>query len=727
MRYIEYPSIDCLHDVFSIHVISSDYHGEGVFTLNITQNGMDLLEQSCADKQNDILYSGPMVWIGIYIAMASAFCVLAMVADFEMPGDVDQGAKIGSMAFMCIMMANLMPSLASMDNKTLLANIIGLAILIITIIINICIEINTLVIANSYFFVRPREINPMTFKICAYGYIGLMLLLLVILISSAIAIPASKQILEFKYQATSKPTSNDQHIGKTTVKKLEQYVKRFWIMAESGSPQFVMASNPLSNASGIICVITLVTHLVIVLNIYLSYHYYGLYSEGKSVYKWSTLAIYITQSIGVVVGSIAPIFRCFTVLRFKFLIGNHLVVFKVEKYWTQMLCGWKESRLPFLSSALRSRAFVNSLKNLFLSLLIGFQNVVVVSCKVIGLIRIVLITIVVWCSYGWNSLKALLFTTPTTSSSDDTNEDLRIYVLQIEDEMEFAEMAVKGISNSMNRLMKKVKKEQHNDLLELLGKSTGFEGVEKFDNDQVESLLSTEPVNSWSLSVVTLTCMAVALPNNRTDKVKRLLKGVGDGISYTHVVEESLNTASEHVKVRKATMNLWHEVEDNYKWLGNALDGNAYKGKTSAEVLKWFVDKARKMVIEIKESANGELVESFPNKLIVANSMYRIAESLLLNHPNIEALTKKQLFELLSCMISDILSAAFTNIPQAIVTKCHESVIEKREASVHAAAKLLGRTTEIIRELETCTLPSMDSDKMAFIDEWRIHLKQSIP
>ncbi|KAL6573561.1 hypothetical protein OROHE_002023 [Orobanche hederae] len=688
-----------------------------------------------------------MVWIGIYIAIASAFCILAMVAalfhgfrnrklwfpcryfslnaasitviavamklpvdlNTSMPGDVDQAAKIGSMAFMCIMMANLMPSLASRDNNTLLANVIGLAILVITMIVNIFIQMNTLVIATWFFDLGTSNINLFGFNIWAYVY--MMLLLLVILISSAIAIPASKQILEFKYQAASKPTSTNQHIRKAKVKELETYVRRFWIMAERGSPQFVMASNLLSNASGIICLITLVAHLLIMLNTYISHLHYRP-GKWQSTYKWSIPVIFITQSIGVVVGCIAPIFRCFTVLRFKFLIGNHLVVFKVEKYWTQMFCGWKESRLPFLSSSQRSRAFVHTLKNLFLSLLIGFQNVVVVSCKVIGLIRIVLLIIAMCCSYCWKSLKALLYTTPTTltSSSDDANEDLRKYVLKIQDEMEFAETVVKGISNSMNRLMKKVKKEQHNNLLELLAKSSGFEGVEKFDNDQVHSLLSTEPVNSWSLSVVTLTCIAVALPNICKDKVKRLLKGVGDGISYTRIVEESLNTASEHVK-----------------WLGNTLEGNAYKGETSAEVLKWFVNKAREMVIEIKERANGEPLESFPNKLIVANSMYRIAQTLLLNYPNIEAISTEQLFDLLSCMISDILSASLTNIPQAIATKCHESVIEKREASVHVAAKLLGRTTEIIRKLETCKLPSMDSDKMAFIDEWRIHLKQSIP
>nr|GFA50842.1 hypothetical protein CTI12_AA298070 [Tanacetum cinerariifolium] len=48
----------------------------------------------------------------------------------SMPGDVDQAAKLGSMAFMCTVMANLLPSLATMDNKELLANIIVLVVLI---------------------------------------------------------------------------------------------------------------------------------------------------------------------------------------------------------------------------------------------------------------------------------------------------------------------------------------------------------------------------------------------------------------------------------------------------------------------------------------------------------------------------------------------------------------------------------------------------------------------
>ncbi|KAJ0566571.1 hypothetical protein HanOQP8_Chr06g0218311 [Helianthus annuus] len=118
------------------------------------------------------MYSSPMVLIGIYILITSAFCILAMVLDLlygfrnkkfwfphkyfsfnvasipmiavamklpvdlssNMPTMMDQTAKLGGLAFMCTMMSNFMHSLASMDNKPLLANVIGLSILVITLI-----------------------------------------------------------------------------------------------------------------------------------------------------------------------------------------------------------------------------------------------------------------------------------------------------------------------------------------------------------------------------------------------------------------------------------------------------------------------------------------------------------------------------------------------------------------------------------------------------------------
>ena len=96
-------------------------------------------------------FNEPMLWIGIYIALAYLFCLLAMVADLlhgwwniklwfpckyftsnaasltmivvaiKLPMDLtnqSHDAKLGSLAFMCTMMTNLLPSLADEQQGT---------------------------------------------------------------------------------------------------------------------------------------------------------------------------------------------------------------------------------------------------------------------------------------------------------------------------------------------------------------------------------------------------------------------------------------------------------------------------------------------------------------------------------------------------------------------------------------------------------------------------------
>lgn len=737
--------------------------------VNLTNQNIESLKYFCEEKfdlEVQGKYSKPMAWIGIYISIASLYCTLAMAADLfngvqkrkfwfpskyfslnavsitvmavamklpvdlntSMSGWVDQAAKQGSLVFMCIMISNLMPSLASMDNKALIANVIGLAILIITLIVNIYMEIKTGVIEHDdfslniskYTFIEPHFMNV------AYIYVAMLLFLLLILISFAIIVPTSKQILELKYQASSKKILIDQHPQNMfSIEKLRHHVKRYWIMAETGSPQFVMVSNPLSFASGVICVTTLAIFIYLLTSIFMR----PILLRYQSDYKWSMIAIVTTQSIGVAVGVIAPIFRCFTVMSFKSFARfstDHLEVFKVEKYWTQELCKWKESHINLLSNGRRSRILMRKLKNLILCPWIGCQKVVVITCKIIGLIPIVVLLIFMYFSYYFKSLKEMMLSPP--SSSSDIDKDLSNYVLLLEDNMELAERTLKRISNSMNHLIQKAEKEKDNNLLQFLEKSTGFMGVEKFDVCQVQSLLSIEPPNSWCLPIVTLTCIAITLPNIGKDITNKLFKCVGEGLFYIHIVEESLNNACQYVNIQKAAMTLWDEVEDNYKWLGNTLEKSSFEGKTSIEIIEWFSHKAKEIVIEVSKSTNGEEpVECFPQKLIVANSMYRIAQTIMLSYQsNISHITEEWLFMLLSHMIADILVACFANIPQVITMKCHESAIEKREASAEAATKLLGRTTEIIKRLEMHELPSIGHDKMAFIDEWRLHL-QCIP
>ncbi|KAG8388707.1 hypothetical protein BUALT_Bualt02G0153400 [Buddleja alternifolia] len=121
----------------------------------------------------------PMPWIGIYIAAASLLCTLAMAADafngfrtkkfwfpskffslsaasltflaiaMKLPVDLttqmcdvtDRLAKLSSLVFLSTSMANFMTSLGSMANKDILMNVVALGVLVITVTVNVSIQL----------------------------------------------------------------------------------------------------------------------------------------------------------------------------------------------------------------------------------------------------------------------------------------------------------------------------------------------------------------------------------------------------------------------------------------------------------------------------------------------------------------------------------------------------------------------------------------------------------
>ncbi|MFS7944229.1 hypothetical protein Hanom_Chr06g00509601 [Helianthus anomalus] len=93
---------------------------------------------------------------------------------------------------------------------------------------------------------------------------------------------------------------------------------------------------------------------------------------------------------------------------------------------------------------------------------------------------------------------------------------------------------MKQISESMNRLIQKAEKKQHNNLLKLLeefvGESAALNSVVTLANDQFQSPLHVKHVNSWSLPIISLTCIAVVILDIRQARVDNLFKSVGDGL-----------------------------------------------------------------------------------------------------------------------------------------------------------------------------------------------------
>ncbi|XP_058222557.1 uncharacterized protein LOC131332380 isoform X1 [Rhododendron vialii] len=252
--------------------------------------------------------------------------------------------------------------------------------------------------------------------------------------------------------------------------------------------------------------------------------------------------------------------------------------------------------------------------------------------------------------------------------------------------------------------------------IELLWKSNSYyKGVADIDSCQV--------LNSWTMPVVTLTSIAVALPNVESQAVDRLISSVSEGLVYAGLVEESFSSKAENMmNLKCATDVVWVEVELYRKWLGKDLRKLSLERKTIEGTLQTLVDIAKKSVIEYQKSTTGS-----PN-VLAANSMYKISQTILKDYEgNTDADKDGNFFEQLSVMIADIFGACLSNLSSVVIRKCHCSAIEEREKSVRRAARLLGEIEEILEILGNKQLACLSGDRAADIEQGHVYKMQKDP
>ncbi|XP_071704029.1 uncharacterized protein [Rutidosis leptorrhynchoides] len=362
----------------------------------------------------------------------------------------------------------------------------------------------------------------------------------------------------------------------------------------------------------------------------------------------------------------------------------------------------------------------HQVKNLILNICIALQILAAVICKTICLVPRCFLIVFYYC---WHLCKLLLKTCIRKPNASNNNinsyvEEYRKYVLLFEEEAVLSNRVLSNILRSITKLLQESEKKEPNNLMKLLEKSTNFKGVVEFDNVQVPLLYGDNTHNCWSLVLVTLTAVAIALPNVANTRVKELLVGMHEGLKIVKRIEENLNKNGDLAEARKASTRLWTGVEVYFKWLQIDLQSKAYKGQTSKEILRLLGDVAVQNVIEFKSRKFKSLNRSL-HKFITSSSMYRTSETVLQhchkqeNWPNDE-----ELFDWISTVIADVLCACFTNIPRVVTMMCHHDAIEKRQHTIHAAAKLLCKSKNILAVLEKRQLPNIDVESMAYIDKW---------
>ncbi|WMV43632.1 hypothetical protein MTR67_037017 [Solanum verrucosum] len=242
------------------------------------------------------------------------------------------------------------------------------------------------------------------------------------------------------------------------------------------------------------------------------------------------------------------------------------------------------------------------------------------------------------------------------------------------------------------------KKEQPKHLIQFLEKvkaSPGFRGVHEFDHAKIPSLDSEEPPNCWALPIVTLTSIAIALPDIGFHLIEELIRSVYEGFMYIKLVEENLDSRNDLVYIRKAAELVWVEVDLCYKWLDVDLRKAATEGQNPKGVLEGLSEKAKERFIEFRKKDPNACIKGSPSTW----------------PPNMLA-------------ANYITGACLTNLDKVISMRCHHGTIEERAAGVRSAILLLGKAESVLHILCSQSLPSSAPDQLEKIDHWRSHSKE---
>ncbi|KAL8041980.1 hypothetical protein ABFX02_09G020200 [Erythranthe guttata] len=707
---------------------------------------MDLTRDVDSTALHDKL-DEPTPWIGLYIATTSLVCTLAMAADasigfrskelwfpckyftlnafsltllavtMKLPLDLtsftiqddDKLARISSLVFMSTAMANFTTSLWSMTDNEIVLNLAALALLVLTVFGNVAVHIMHLLHFYDVHSIMEEQI------VCAV----FMLFLLLTLCFSAVMLPTAKRQIHLAYCETRRKISNDKKVewGNFTLGELKTAVTRYWVMAQTGSSQFVIARSVTCVASGLMCLLMGLTLLQVETRKF-SY-------EGKvsSNYKWSIKLILLVQTIGVAVGGIAPVMRWFVAARFKSSKIGHRSFrdeLKVESYWTERLVQWRDRPVPLKIRHHIYRKLLHHAKGLLLNSCIRVQIAIVWASKLVLLISALCVKRLISCIHYIRNLKASCYSKESADEESRTGAepDYSGYVLLLEGESQLPQKTLRNICSEVDKLIRKGRKMQPSNFIELLNKSVNFNGVREFDTNKHSD---QEPPNCWSMPVVTLTSVAVSLANITLDTRKQLLSAVSEGLYFTKLIEKTLDKNGDLAIIRRAADKIWVGVDVHKKWQEVGLLGTNLQHlyDNAGNTVNEFTTRMRSDPLMMQNPLN------WPDTVIAAHSMYRITQTILLTHTNNVGQNDEELFERLSVMISGILAACLTNLVSVIIFKCHSDVIEEREESVRQAAILLGQSEGILEILQPRGLPEIDPKEAAYIDSWRAFMAAS--
>ncbi|KAK9159651.1 hypothetical protein Syun_005992 [Stephania yunnanensis] len=274
---------------------------------------------------DDSSYSSPVPIIGLYIAAATLVCFFSMLFDIisgfrnrkrwlpcrffslnsvtltllaiaakipvdlttDMPSALDQLSKLTGTTLICIRMGFLMPSLGINGESESWTNMLALSILVVTVVINICIQLYTGVI--------------ILFRVEHIIVLCCMMLLLLALLCATYDINCQKSLTV---------DQNKDLLNKGRGSMLER-LKLCYVYAYHSNPQLELCKDLDSSFIGILCVVSPVILVQATFRCFIRKEMMSPCSRSSD-YEWSIRIILGTQIATILIGSLGTSFRLVT-------------------------------------------------------------------------------------------------------------------------------------------------------------------------------------------------------------------------------------------------------------------------------------------------------------------------------------------------------------------------------------------------------------------------------
>ncbi|KAL0320340.1 UNVERIFIED_CONTAM: hypothetical protein Sradi_5295500, partial [Sesamum radiatum] len=189
-------------------------------------------------------------------------------------------------------------------------------------------------------------------------------------------------------------------------------------------------------------------------------------------------------------------------------------------------------------------------------------------------------------------------------SVSDKELNLSRFVLLLDGEEELPKRTLEDICHWADIVIEKGRRKQPKNIIHLLNKFGNFSGVKEFDSSEVANLHYEELPSCWALPIVTLSCIAISLPNIANGKAAQLISNVSEGLFVVNLLENTFYV-EEFKLIRNSARVSWSEVTLYRMWQGINLNKMSLKRKNFKNVLQELFRNARRTIVEFKRTSNA--------------------------------------------------------------------------------------------------------------------------